>query len=99
MLEIMSSAIQEQINTAARETGGQADAKSAVGVALNTVFGIVGVVAVVMVVIGGVSYTTSQGDPGKLKKARDTILYGIIGMVISLSAFAITGFILNGLSG
>ena len=51
-----------------------------------------------MVVIGGVSYATSQGDPGRLKKAKDTILYGIIGLVIVLMAFAITNFVLNALA-
>ena len=53
-----------------------------------------GIVAVIMVIIGGFTYMTSQGDPGKTKKARDTILYGIIGLVIALLAFAIVNFVL-----
>lgn len=64
---------------------------------LNTTFSIVGVIAVIMVIIGGFHYMTSQGSPEKVQKGKNTILYGIIGMVIVLSAFAIVNFVLDGL--
>ena len=64
---------------------------------INTVIFIIGMLAVVMIIIGGVNYAMSQGDPGKVKKAKDTILYGIIGLVVALLAFAIVQFILNSL--
>ena len=51
-----------------------------------------------MIILGGISYATSQGDAGKVKKGKDTILYGIIGLIIVLLAFAITNFILNQLA-
>ena len=82
-----------------KTVGASDDLHSSVGVILNIVYSIIGIVAVVMVVIGGVSYATSQGDPGRLKKAKDTILYGIIGLVIVLMAFAITNFVLTALAG
>ena len=63
------------------------------------VFGIIGVVAVIMIIIGGVNYTVSQGDSQKLQKSKSTILYGIIGLVIVLLAFAIVNFVLNGING
>ena len=59
---------------------------------------IIGIIAVVMVILGGVSYATSQGDPGKVKKGKDTILYGIIGLVIAILAFAIVNFVLGALA-
>ena len=62
---------------------------------INTVIFIVGMLAVVMIIIGGINYALSQGDPGKVKKAKDTILYGIIGLVVSLLAFAIVQFVLS----
>ena len=37
----------------------------------------------------------SQGDPGKTKKAKDTILYGLIGLIVCLLAFAIVQFVIN----
>ena len=64
---------------------------------LNWIFGIIGIVAVVMIIIGGINFMTSAGDPGKVKKGKDTILYGIIGLVVALLAFAIVNFVLNGI--
>jgi hypothetical protein len=54
-------------------------------------------VAVIMIIIGGVNYATSQGDAAKVKKGKDTILYGIIGLVIAILAFAIVSFVLSAL--
>ncbi len=62
---------------------------------VNVVIGIIGFVAVVMTVIGGFQYTLSAGDAGKVKKAKDTILYGIIGLVVALLSFAIVNFVLT----
>lgn len=50
-----------------------------------------------MIIIGGFNFMTSAGDPGKVKKGKDTILYGIIGLVVALLAFAIVNFVLNGI--
>ena len=66
---------------------------------LNVVFGVIGIVAVIMIVIGGVHYTISQGDSAKIQKAKGTIMYGLIGLVIVLLSFAIVNFVLNGLIG
>ena len=62
---------------------------------INVILAIVGVVAVFMIIFGGIQYSTSAGDSGKVKKAKDTILYGIIGLVIALLAFAIVNFVLD----
>lgn len=57
-----------------------------------------GLVAVAMIVYGGFLYTTSNGDPGKIKKAKDSILYSLIGIVVVLTAFVITRFVVQGVS-
>jgi len=62
---------------------------------ITAVIFIVGIIAVIMVVLGGIQYTTSQGDAGKVKKAKDTIMYGIIGLVVAILAFAIVNFVLG----
>ena len=56
---------------------------------------LVGILAVIMIIIGGIMYTTSAGDPGKAKKAKDTIMYGIIGLVIAVFVFAIVNFVMD----
>ena len=53
----------------------------------------------IVVIVGGIGYMTSTGDVGKAKKAKDTILYGIIGLVVALLAFAIVNFVLTSVAG
>ncbi len=77
--------------------GNEVDLPSAIKTILSSVFIVVGILAVIVIIIGGVNYTLSQGDPGKVKKAKDTILYGIIGLIVSLLAFAIVQFVLDAL--
>ena len=61
---------------------------------INAIIGVLGVIAVLVIILGGVQYMTSSGDAGKVKKAKDTILYGIIGLVICIFAAAIVNFII-----
>ena len=79
--------------------GASTDLTGQISLSLNAVYVVIGIVAVIMIIIGGVNYATSQGDPTKIKKAKDTILYGIVGLVIVLMAFAITAFVLGALNG
>ncbi len=81
----------------ASSAGGESKLINTVSNVLMAIYGIVGVLAVVMIVVGGVKYMTSQGDPGKIQSAKNTIMYSIIGLVIVLAAFAITNFILSAL--
>lgn len=65
---------------------------------LNSIIAISGLVAVIYVVIGGVNYMTSSGDAAKLEKAKKTILYATIGLVISVLAFAIVNWAISAIS-
>lgn len=73
------------------------DLTSTVKKIVDFIIGLIGIVAVFMVIFGGFQYTTSQGDAGKVKKAKDTILYGIVGLVVALLAFGIVNFVLKSL--
>ncbi len=64
---------------------------------LNAVIGVLGIVAVIVIIIGGINYMTSSGDAAKVKKAKDTILYGVIGLIICVLAFAIVNFVISGI--
>ena len=66
---------------------------------ITTIIGVLGIVAVVVIILGGTQYVLSQGDPGKVKKAKDTIMYGVIGLVVALLAFAIVNFVLASVFG
>ena len=71
------------------------EALSTLKTVLNAVYGLVAVLTVGMIVFGGFRLTISQGDSGKVKKAKDTILYAVIGLLVVLLAFAITNFVLG----
>lgn len=63
----------------------------------NTVLYIVGVVAVIMLIIGGIKYVVSGGDAKKVTDAKNTVLYAIIGLIIAFLAFAIVNFVITAL--
>ena len=72
-----------------RNVGNQAEA------ILNTVSAATGMISVAVLIICGVIMMTAAGDPSRLAKAKKGILYAIIGLVISLLAFAIVNFALS----
>lgn len=63
--------------------------------ALSNVFIVAGAVSVLFILIGGFRFVISSGDPNAVKQAKDTILYAVIGLVISLFAFAIVNYVLD----
>ena len=63
----------------------------------NTILYIVGIIAVIMLIIGGIKYVISGGDSKKVTDAKNTVLYAIIGLVIAFLAFAIVNFVISAL--
>ena len=61
----------------------------------SIVFGVMGAISVLMITIAGLQYILSSGDPAKTAKAKDTILYAVIGLVVAVSAFAIINFVIK----
>ncbi len=62
---------------------------------VNLLLFVIGAVSVVMIVIGGLKYTTSNGDASAVKSAKDTIMYSVVGVVIALLAYAIVNFVIS----
>lgn len=62
---------------------------------INGILYVVGLLAVVMIVVAGVQMTTSAGDPGVVKKAKVTITYAIVGLVVAILAYAIVNFVIS----
>lgn len=62
---------------------------------VNTLLYILGAIAVIMIVVGGIRYTTSAGDSSRVKAAKDTVMYSVVGLVVALFAFAIVNFVLT----
>ncbi len=59
---------------------------------LNIVIGLSGLIAVIFIIIGGLGYMTSSGETAKIEKAKKTILYAVIGLIVCALAFAIVNF-------
>lgn len=62
---------------------------------VNILLFIIGAIAVIMIVVGGLRYVLSDGDSARIKSAKDTILYSVIGVIVALLAYAIVNFVLN----
>ena len=62
---------------------------------VNVLLYVIGAVAVIMIVIGGIRYTTSNGDSSQITSAKNTILYAVVGLVVAMLAYAIVNFVIN----
>lgn len=66
---------------------------------INTVIGtmlfIVGLLAVIMLIYGGIRYVTSHGDKAQVTAAKETIMYAVVGLVVAIAAFAVVQWITN----
>lgn len=64
----------------------------------NIILFLVGAVAVIMLIIGGFRYVTSNGDANAISGAKNTILYAIIGIVVAFLAYAAVNFVVTSLT-
>lgn len=62
---------------------------------IKTLLGFLGIVAVIMIMLGGFKWMTSQGDDKKVGDAKKLIYAGIIGLIIVIAAFAIATFVIE----
>ncbi len=62
---------------------------------INTLLLVAGTIAVAMVIFGGVQMTTSAGNPATVTKAKRTITYSVIGIVVVVLAYAIVNFVVD----
>jgi hypothetical protein len=62
---------------------------------LNIAFVIIGALAVFFLVLAGLKYITSQGEPSKIESAKNQILYALIGLIIVALAASLVNFVLG----
>jgi len=70
-----------------------------IGRILNSLFGVVGSLALVMFIYGGLTWMTSSGNAEKLKKGRDILVWSAIGLFVVFSSYAIVRVILSTIAG
>lgn len=86
----------DAINTGVEAAGGTAtkdDLPKLIQTIVNVLLFIAGAIAVVMIILGGIRYVTSNGAQDQVKAAKDTILYSVVGLIVALLAFAIVQFV------
>ena len=64
-------------------------------IVVNVLLFIIGAVSVIMLIYGGIRYTTSGGNANSVTAAKNTIMYSIIGLVVAILAFAVVQFVVN----
>jgi hypothetical protein len=62
---------------------------------LNYSFGVLAAISFLVIVIAGVQFILSSGEPQKINTAKNAIIYAMIGLVIALSALVIVNFVLG----
>jgi type IV secretion system pilin len=70
-------------------------APSMIQIVINTALMVLGMISVLMIVIGGIRYTTSNGNATHVKEAKDTILYAIVGLVVAILSYTIVNFVVS----
>jgi uncharacterized membrane protein len=83
------------INYATATGLGTKDVRETIASIINVAMGLLGIVAVVIILLGGFKWMTAGGDDEKIKKAKNLIISGIIGLVIILTAYAIANFVVT----
>lgn len=71
------------------------DPNATVASILTTVYTWAGIVCVLVIVIAGILYTTSTANPSHTKRAREAIIYAVVGLIVIIMAFTITQFVLG----
>ena len=83
------------INDLAGWVLGTRDLKSTINQILSVILGFLGIIATLIILLGGFKWMTSQGNTDKVEEAKKLIGAGIVGLVIILAAYAITRFVLS----
>lgn len=62
---------------------------------INVLLFAAGIVSVIMIIVGGIRYATSNGDQARITSAKNTVLYSVIGLIVTMLAFAIVYFVVR----
>lgn len=92
-----SAAAKDEINSALTKTndGNTTDLRANITRVINLMLFLIGAVAVIMIIIGGIKYVASNGDQGSVQSAKNTIMYSVVGLVVAILAFAIVNFVVS----
>lgn len=73
------------------------DATNIIKTIINTLMFLLGAVSVIMIIYSGIQYVLSAGNTTKVDKAKNTLLYSVVGLVVAILAASIVGFVAGAL--
>lgn len=85
-------------NSALCDAGTKSKLPDYVKIIVNTLLFILAAVSVVVIIIAGITYTTSGGDATLVTKAKNTLLYAVVGLVVAIMAYAIVNYVIGKLT-
>jgi len=74
---------------------GSRDIRETVGSVIRAFMGLLGIVAVLLILYGGFKWMTAGGNEEQVGEAKKIIISGVIGLIIIMSAYAIATFVVN----
>ncbi|OGC81313.1 MAG: hypothetical protein A2788_01620, partial [Candidatus Abawacabacteria bacterium RIFCSPHIGHO2_01_FULL_46_8] len=77
----------------------EGDLATLIGQIINFFLGFTALVAVIIIIYGGVQYLTSAGEPEKAKKGKQTIVYAVIGILVIILSYSLVNTIIGNLAG
>lgn len=94
---VVANAFSQEISNGLNEVSGgsTASAGDIAKTVINGLLFLIGIIAVIMIIYGGLRYTTSVGDANKIAAAKNTIIYSVIGLIVALFAYAIVNFVVQ----
>jgi len=66
-----------------------------IGLLLNGLFSILGIIAIAMLIYSGVVWMTARGNESKVEKAKENIIDVIMGLIFIIGSYALTTFLLK----
>lgn len=88
----------EKTASSAGVNSGETDPALVIGKAIEILISILGVIFLIIVVYGGITWMTAQGKPEDVTKAKNMIIEGVIGLAICLGAYALSYFVVQRLT-
>lgn len=74
---------------------GSEDLTGTIGKLISALLSVLGVIFLVLIIWAGFTWMTAQGDPKKVDKAKDILITSVVGLIILLSAYAISNFVIT----
>ena len=74
---------------------GSTDVRTTIASIIKVAMNLLGIVAVVIIVIGGFKWMTAGGNDDQVGEAKKWIFSGVIGLAIIVSAYALASFVIN----